>query len=318
MPDDVTAYAYCLFQQPWWLEAVAPGAWGAVEVEEGGEVVGRLVFSQERRLGLRILTQPRLTHCCGPWIRPFGGKPGVRAAREDRVLERLMAALPPHDVFRQCFHYSVKRWLPFYWAGCRQATQFSYVLEDLSDPDRIWADFHQTVRTAIRKAQKHVTVEADGDVEALIDLNRATFRSQGLDLPYSANIVRRLDAACAARGQRMVLIARDSGGQPCSAVMLVWDDDSVYSVMGGTNETGRSIQADSLLVWEAIKIAPKIARRFDFSGSMIRGVERFARRFGGEPIPYSQIIGGQTMVGRLALAAGDLLLERRRRLRDAH
>lgn len=34
--------ANTLFEQPWWLNAVAPGAWGAVEVSRDGGVLARL------------------------------------------------------------------------------------------------------------------------------------------------------------------------------------------------------------------------------------------------------------------------------------
>lgn len=39
-----------LFEQPWWLDAVAPGAWGAVEVSRDGRVVARLPSVTEKRL----------------------------------------------------------------------------------------------------------------------------------------------------------------------------------------------------------------------------------------------------------------------------
>jgi hypothetical protein len=34
--------SWTLFEEPIWLNCVAPGAWGAVDVREGGEIVGRL------------------------------------------------------------------------------------------------------------------------------------------------------------------------------------------------------------------------------------------------------------------------------------
>lgn len=310
---DTTPYAHCLFQQPWWLDAVAPGAWRALEVEDGGEVLGRLVFSRQRRLGLRVLTQPPLTRFCGPWVRTFPGKLSRRAAQEDSVLKRLIEALPSHDVFRQRFHYSVGRWLSFHWAGFRQTARLSYVIEDLSDLERIWADFRADVRTNIRKAQKLFTVEPDDNVEMLLDLNRVIFRRQGLNLPYSPSLVRRLDAACAARGQRGLLVARDGDGRPCAASWFVWDEESAQGLISGVTEEARSTGVDSLMVWESIKHARSFSRSFDLGGSMIRNIEHFLRGFGGSPRFYSQFVYGHTMVGQVALAAADIMLDRRRR-----
>ncbi len=44
MSENIIAHTDCLFQQPWWLDAVAPGAWDAVVAEHGGRVVGRLPY----------------------------------------------------------------------------------------------------------------------------------------------------------------------------------------------------------------------------------------------------------------------------------
>ena len=310
---DTTPYAHCLFQQPWWLDAVAPGAWRALEVEEDGEVVGRLVYSRQRRLGLRVLTQPPLTRFCGPWVKTFSGKLAHRASKEDMVLKRLIEALPPHDVFRQRFHYAVARWLSFHWAGFRQTARLSYVIEDLSDLERIWADFRADMRTNIRKAQKLFTVEPDDNVEVLLDLNRVIFRRQGLDLPYSPGLVRRLDAACAARGQRGLLVARDRDGRPCAASWFAWDEHSAHGLISGVTEEARSTGADSLMVWESIKHARSFSRSFDLGGSMIRNIEHFLRGFSGSPRYYSQFVYGHTVAGHLALAAADIMLDRRRR-----
>ena len=53
---DETLCAHALFQQPWWLDAVAPGAWDAAVVVRDGETVGRLPFVRKQRfLALRRL-----------------------------------------------------------------------------------------------------------------------------------------------------------------------------------------------------------------------------------------------------------------------
>jgi hypothetical protein len=39
-------------------------------------------------------------------------------------------------------------------------------------------------------------------------------------------------------------------------------------------------------MWEAIKFASTVTKRFDFEGSMIEPVERFFRAFGAKQTPY--------------------------------
>ncbi|KZZ15518.1 hypothetical protein A3751_17170 [Oleiphilus sp. HI0080] len=42
-------------------------------------------------------------------------------------------------------------------------------------------------------------------------------------------------------------------------------------------------------MWEAIKFASTVTKRFDFEGSMIEPIERFFRGFGAMQKPYFQI-----------------------------
>src|SRR6185436_4750407 len=53
-PDETTC-ANAIFQQPWWLDAVAPGRWGESTVERGGRIVARLPFVVRGRGRLRML-----------------------------------------------------------------------------------------------------------------------------------------------------------------------------------------------------------------------------------------------------------------------
>jgi Acetyltransferase (GNAT) domain len=99
-----------------------------------------------------------------------------------------------------------------------------------------------------------------------------TYERQGMSMPYSAEQIRRLDAACSARGVRRILLAEGVDGTPHAAVYLVWDAESAYSLMSGNDPHLRSSGAISLLRWEAIKFASQVTRRFDFEGSMLQPV----------------------------------------------
>lgn len=306
--------ASSLFHQPWWLDAVAPGEWDAVEVEDGGAVVARLPFVRRRRLGVIALTQPLLTPHLGPWLRPIEGKPGTRLAREHELLDCLAGRLPGHDVFHQNFHKSMTNWLPFSWRGFQQTTYYTYVLDDLDDLDAIWAGFRENVRRQIRKAQKAVAVRVSDDVEQFLRLNRMTFERQDMAVPYSAKLIHRLDAACAARGCRTILIGEDETGRQHAALYLIWDSDSAYYLMGGADPALRSSGAMSLLMWEAIKRASKVSRAFDFEGSMIEPIERFFRAFGPKQVPYMHVYGARSLKGRCAVVGRSLFRDVARRV----
>lgn len=302
MTDDrSTPHAYTLFSQPWWLDAVAPGHWRAVEVRRGGHIVGRLPYVMRHKLGLTILDMPPLTQTLGPWVAASPGKYATTLAFQNEVLNELIEGLPPFDRFNQQFHHAVTNWLPFYWHGFRQTTRYTYMLGDLTEPSRIWLDFRENVRREIRKAAKHVRVHCDGDIGHLLAMNRLTFRRQGLALPYNPETLARLDRACEQRKCRRIFFAEDARGRIHAAISIVWDAESAYYLLGGSDPALRTSGAMSLLLWEAIQFAGTVTRRFDFEGSMIEPVERFFRAFGARQVPYFRVWKDSP---RMTVAAG--------------
>lgn len=280
-----------IFSQPWWLDAVAPNAWGEAVVERGGQLHARLPYVIQRGRGLTMLTMPPLTQTLGPWLRPYPGKYTNRLSEEKQLMTELIEQLPRFDLFQQNFHYSITNWLPFYWQGFHQTTRYTYRLPDLSDLNAIWEGFRENIRGDIRKASNRVglTIRTDLSIDDFLALNIQTFERQGKGLPYSTSLIHRLDEACLANNVREMFIAEDEQGRHHAGVYIVWDEQSAYYLMGGGDPDLRSSGATSLCMWEAIQFAATVTRSFDFEGSMIEPVERFFRAFGACQTPYSQI-----------------------------
>jgi len=278
-----------IFQQPWWLDAVAPGAWSAVEICRGGALKARLPYVMERRMGLTLLRPPPLTQSLGPWISPAEGKYATQLSHQKDLYTELIEQLPAHDYFSQHFHYSVENWLPFYWKGFQQTTHYTYVIDDLTNLDHVWSEFQENIRREVRKASKRLWVHSEYGVDKFLNINELTFSRQGLPLPYSRAFVRRLDDACSARSARKIFFAEDEGGRVHAAAYIVWDKWSAYYLLGGGDPELRTSGAMSLVLWEAIQFSHQVSRRFDFEGSMIEPIERFFRAFGARQVPYFSV-----------------------------
>ncbi len=281
-----------IFSRDWWLDAVCEdGTWDVVLVEQDGNIIGAMPYFIRKRWGLRLLTQPPLTQTLGPWIRAFGAHYTKNLARQKDIMVELIRKIPQCDHFLQCWHYTYTNWQPFYWNGFQQTTLYTYVLSDLTDEAKLWSGLQVNIRTDIRKAANRygLCIRDDLDVTDFLALSRMTFARQGLAQPYSNSFVRKLDAACTAHGCRMILIAEDAKGQRHAGVYIIWDENSAYYLMGGGHPDLRKSGATSLCMWEAIRRAAKVTKRFDFEGSMIEPVERFFRAFGAVQTPYFQI-----------------------------
>ncbi len=278
-----------IFQQPWWLEVVAPGQWGEVVVKRGEEVAARMPYVIKKKYGLTALTMPPLTQTLGPWLRPSKAKYARRISEQKQLMNELIEQLPEVDYFCQNFSPYITNWLPFYWRGYTQTTRFTYRLEDLTDLDVIWSGFNENVRNKVRKAQKQVEIRDDLSIQDFIKINELTFIRQGKELPYSAELVECLHNACQANSASKAFFAIDEQDRIHAAIYLVWDSNTAYYLMAGEHPELRKSGANSLLIWEAIKYASTVTKVFDFEGSMIEPVEEFVRAFGGRQTPYYQV-----------------------------
>lgn len=289
MSDKIRETPGTIFSQPWWLEAVAPGAWGEVTVEKGGKLFARLPYVMKKRWGFTLLTMPTLTQTLGPWLRPYPGKYANQLSEEKDLMNTLIGQLPDFDFFQQNFHYSITNWLPFHWQGFEQTTRYTYVIEDLTHLDAVWKETRENIRRNVRKAKKVLCVRDDLGLQPFLHLNEMTFERQGLQLPYAREFVARLDEACQDHECRKIFFAEDAHGRLHAAAYIVWDEAAAYYLMGGSDPELRSSGATSLTMWEAIQFAATVTQSFDFEGSMIEPVERFFRAFGARQKRYFHV-----------------------------
>jgi len=282
-----------LFSKDWWLDTVCGKEnWDVILVERGDTIVASLPFYLKisRKLNIRTISMPSLTQVLGPYIKyPNNQKYERRLSFEKEAMTELVDNLPSFDTFTQNFHYSITNWLPFYWRGFSQSTRYTYVLEDLSNLDLIWNNFSTKIRGKIRKAEKKVKIVSNDDIDLFYEINKKTFTRQNMRIPYSFELITELDKVLKNNGRRKILFAKDKNGLIHAGIYLVWDDSSVYYLMGGSDPQLRDSGAYSLLIWKAIEFSSTILNKFDFEGSMLESVETFFRSFGAVQKPYFKI-----------------------------
>ena len=244
-----------------------------------------------------ILSMPPFTQTMGPWFAPDSAdtKYTTRLGQRQALSQQLIEQLTPYRVFLQNFHYAITDWLPFYWAGYTQTTRYTYLLDGINKPDRLWEQMSANIRRNIQKARdKHkLTIRKGIPIEAFLQVQAQTFARQGLRLKQDVNVLRRLIEISRERQQGDLWGAYDTAGQLHAAAFVVWQSQSAYYIAGGGNPALRDSGAHSLVLWEAIHYVASFTDRFDFEGSMLPGVERFFREFGARQTPYFTITKGK-------------------------
>lgn len=279
-----------IFSQPWWLEAVTYGKWDVIIAENGEVLALNPYYYVEHDNGLEI-RKATLTANNGVLFNyPPNIKYVSKISFERKALELIIKQLEMLNIisYRQYFHYSFTNWLPYYWHGFEQTTRYTYVIEE-TDLVKARANMDSKLRNQIKKATSLVEVGEDMDIDDFYTFNIKTFERQGVEIPYSRDLVRRIHRECRDRNQSKILYASDKKGNMHSAIYLIEDDQSVYYLLAGSDPKYRDSQSLSLLIEKGIEYALSKNKKFDFEGTMKQNLEKNFSQFGGVQKPYMNI-----------------------------
>lgn len=281
-----------IFGTSWWLDAAAgPANWDVTLVKSNGRIVGALPFGMVERFGMKVIKNPPLTPGLGPWILPNGEKIASRLASEQKIMQSLIEQLPQFDHFQLSWGKGVSNWLPFYWNGFSQSTEYTYVLSPLDDVDALWNGLESARRKHCKQGGERfkLRVRDDLPLDAFIALQNMTLDHRGVEASYSEAVLRRVDAACAERNCRKILIAVDESGRHCAGTYTVWDRNCAYALIKGSDPKMNHTGAPSLCQWESIKFCSTVASKYDFLGNMNESIEPYVRSFGTAQTPFFAI-----------------------------
>jgi hypothetical protein len=306
---------YC---QRWWLDAVAPQRYRILTVERGGSLLAAwpVVFGA----GGADVVMPSMTQKLGILYASMTAKYAEALSNEHEFAGELIEQLGAHGAFYHQFHERFTNWLPFFWRGYQQTTRYTYLIENLKDPDGAWRAMRTCIHRLINKAAKlGIRIEHELDFERFLDLNDMVFQRQELAPPVGRDLLRRIEAACAARGCRRIFAAFDPQGRLHAAIYVAWQGGVAYGLMSASDPQLRASGALTLTIWEALRWLGSVADTFDCEGSMIQGVEFACRGMGGRQTPYFAISRAAPRVRRPGVrgVAGRLLARAAQRLLGA-
>jgi hypothetical protein len=280
-----------IFSRDWWLDAVCRAKWDVLLWEEKG----RIRAAMPLYIPLPgIVSMPPYTQTMGIWFAEESGDTKYTTAlgRRQQIGQVFVEELRQYAAFLQNFHYGITDWLPFYWAGYRQTTRYTYVLHDIRQTERLRENMSIHLRRKITKATKHRLVVKRGiPTEDFLRVHTLTFERQGRK-PQHTNHLKHLIHLCRERTQGDLWGGYDEAGRLHAAAFIVWQESSAYYLAGGADPALRDSGAQALVLWEAIQAVSAYTNRFDFEGSMLPGVERFFREFGAVQTPYFAISRG--------------------------
>lgn len=284
-----------IFSRDWWLDAACgTDRWEVILIREKDAIQAALPFYLPRP---QAIIMPCYTQTMGIWFAPSANDVKDITLQEHRqqIAKQIIDRLKPYSFFRQHFNYDFTDWLPFYWNNFTQTTRYTYLLKNLKQTDALWEKMSQHARRNIKKAKERfqITVRQGVTIDEFMRLHALTFERQQANNIQDIKVLQRIIEACRQLEQGEIWGGYDPEGRLHAVALVVWQKQSAYYLAGGGDLALRRSCAHSLVLWEAIRHVSEFTDTFDFEGSMLPGVERFFREFGGIQTPYFAIQKGK-------------------------
>lgn len=280
-----------IFSKDWWLDSVCGKSnWDVVIVEKGEQIWATLPYCKSQKFIFSLIHMPKLTQTMGPYIKyPQNQKYYKRLSWEKEMMQALISQLPKYDYFSQNFHRTISNWLPFYWDGFKQTSKYSYIIEE-SSLQNLEKNYETDIRRRLRKVSElGIIVYESNDIKKFYELNKMTFERQNMQIPYTFNFILHLNDKCREHAACKMYFAKDHQNNIIAANFIVYDDYTVYYLMGGIDPNKKDIGGMDAVLTESIKFALESGRKFDFEGSMIESIEKYFRSFGAIQMSYFNI-----------------------------
>lgn len=284
-----------LFHHPRWLDILCgPEKWTTLFYTDKKDHDQALMpITRPGKLHRFLLRQPPLT----PWLGPlYLDHPDYTPQRRHALELKAMRTFAQHmpRAARTMLHLAPHSgsWLPFYWAGFRQTTRYTYQIDLTASQEELWSGVARKQRQLIRRGQQEVTITENGPwIEEVYRGLQATLSRHKVPVPLSTTQWQQLTSWLRAEDQGRLYSALSADGQPTGHVFMVWDDRTAYFLIS-TAPQGRMSDNFTMptLVWHVVRAAAaRGCQTFDFEGSMLQGVGRFFRSFGALPVPYHRL-----------------------------
>lgn len=282
-----------IYSEPWWLDAVClPENWGVHVIAKSGQYIAAMPFYLSERSSYHLITKAHLTQNNGIIINyPKTQKYCSRLHMEESVINEMCDYIESMgiDKYEQQYQASFTNWLPFFWRGYQETTRYTYIIDKTKNMEEIRSEYSDKLRNILRNARKRVHLDENIGIEEFYNLIKQSGERNGDVLSYSYNLLKRLYDTCREHESCKIVAARNENDVLCGAILLVWDKEYVYYLIGGSALEYRHLQANTFLLDYGIEFANTQGKSFDFEGSMLRAVERAYRDYGARQIPYFRI-----------------------------
>lgn len=275
-----------LYFLDWYWDANCndPKEWQVIIYKKDDNIVGAFPFCYSIRKGLFFIENPWQVARGGIWIEIEDSMSMEKKQRIfSEVVNYIVSKLPRYDFLNIRMDTFFDNWSAFYWNGFEAVPQYTYTICNRGSAD-LKSTFSKKRRQRINTALKKYEVKINSiTVDEYWEFFKKTYDAKRENISFSKEMFKKLIAALSEHKAVQIRSAYDMERIVAVQVVFVDSNRIYYHFCTQLQDT---MDAQSLLVYDAMQYAMNTGRTFDFEGSMIKGAAEFALSFN----PKSEII----------------------------
>jgi len=275
-----------IYHYTWYLDIICPD-WSAIITSNGENWNAVLPLPCSKKMGVHYALQPIFAQYLGVLFRPQTGKMATQWNNKKKWCKTILQSIPSSiKLFKFTFAPQFDYPLPFYWRDYELATKYSYWLSLKPSIEKLQQGFTTSVRQSILKCEKAgIRLQKTSNIHDILTFAKTQKRflsdGQYQKLPILWEELQKRDKG-------LLVEMRDELGKLHTGGLFLKDKNRWINIFGcNPNPESKALRAGAAMLAQVIVMAKEAGMEyFDFEGSMLVGVERFYRNFGGSPVPY--------------------------------
>jgi lipid II:glycine glycyltransferase (peptidoglycan interpeptide bridge formation enzyme) len=255
-------------------------------IQEGDDVVGGFYLMPGAKWGFNYYRLPPYTPNCGFFTRIENKNTAVFQSKQKQIIDAFAGFCADAKVglIMLAMPTGVTDLQPFIWRDFKVVPNYTYTIELSQSIETIVQGFDPKHRNMVNKAMREqvmVTDQVQNDIN-LFNYFATHLKAAGANV-YEKELNNLLNVFSKTANSFTLTASKDD--KVVGRVICAYDSHTCYYLLGATEREPQGV--NNLLVLRAIEKAKALGCAvFDFEGSMLPGVEKFFRGFGGNMHPF--------------------------------
>lgn len=261
----------------WDANCKTPEDWQVIICKRDDSIIGAFPFCYSIRKGLFFIENPWQVARGGVWIDMNESVSIEKRQRNySEIINYIISKLPRYDFLNIRMDTLFDNWSSFYWNRFEAIPQYTYTIcnkECIGLKNTFSKKRRQRINTALKKYEVRINSIT---VDEYWDFFKETYDAKKEEISFTKEMFQKLISVLIEHNAIQIRSAYDK--EHIVAVQIVFMDSGrmYYHFCTQLQDT---MDAQSLLVYDAMQYAMNTGRKFDFEGSMIKGAAEFAFSF---------------------------------------